>query len=149
MSRTEALEEAIRRTRTRLEYYCNEANAGRMPGDAREFMRRVQCGFDSLFEEAAALEQGVDATLKQFDRAYATTEVALNVPCAAPEQSAAPKNLKELQAMAKDAMTGEEWKIIDGDRRDRPHHPTGRMVDHDGDHFAAVRARPNPALPHR
>lgn len=54
--RAKALEEAIRRTRARLEHYCNEANAGRMPSDAREFMRRVQCGFDSLLEEAAALE---------------------------------------------------------------------------------------------
>jgi len=50
-----ALEEAIHRTRTRLERYCNEVNAGRMPSDAREFMRRVQLGFDSLMEEANAI----------------------------------------------------------------------------------------------
>jgi len=53
-----ALHEMIRRTRTRLENYCNEANAGRMPSDAREFMRRVQCGFDSLFQEAEMEAQG-------------------------------------------------------------------------------------------
>lgn len=61
VTEAEALREMIRRTRTRLEYFCNEANAGRMPSDAREFMRRVQCGFDSLIEEAADLTAAAQA----------------------------------------------------------------------------------------
>lgn len=47
-----ALREAFGRLQTRLEYFCKEANAGRMPSDAREFMRRVQLGFAAAYEEA-------------------------------------------------------------------------------------------------
>lgn len=47
-----SLLEAFGRLQTRLEWFCNEANAGRMPSDGREFMRRVVLGFASAYEEA-------------------------------------------------------------------------------------------------
>lgn len=110
--RAAGLTEAIIRTRRRLETFCNEVNAGHMPSDAREFMRRVQCGFDSLMEDAAQIKNELpplkktEMATEQDIEAGAAAMYGKNWNSPDPEKRPGEKMKDVWRRYAKDAIEG-------------------------------------------